>query len=173
MKAAEFAGDLSDFLNRYEYQPSLTGRLDNIGNSEFTQRTIDEIVLWKLNRYVAAGAELLSELNALTKLSPGEHRRGEETLRLLLETHGADLAMASTVLRFRNPAVFQIIDRHAYRALCGKDYSLHAGSPANRKVVAYFDYIDNLRELCKAKALHFQDIDRLLYIFDKETNGKL
>ncbi len=173
MKATDFAGDLKDFLRRYEYQPALTERLDRLGDEDFTQRSIDEIVLWKVNRYVAAHEELLSKLNGLKSLLNGEHRQGDKVLDMLLQTHGVDLAMASSLLRFRNPTVFQIIDQHAYRAIFGRDYPLHTSTPTSRKIAVYFDYLDKLIELCQAKELEFPKIDRLLYIFDKEINGKL
>jgi len=37
----------------------------------------------------------------------------------------------------------------------------------------YFAYIDDLRCLCDARGLDFKTVDRLLYVFDKETNGSL
>jgi len=173
MKATDFAGDLNDFLSRYDYQPALTEWLDRLGDVDFTQRSIDEIVLWKVNRYVGTNEELLSKLNGLKTLSTGEHRRGEEALKSLLQTHGVDLAIASTILRFRNPRVFQIIDQHAYRAIYGRDYPLYTSTPAGRKIAVYFDYLDKMIELCSARGLEFLTVDRLLYIFDKEINGKL
>lgn len=173
MKATDFAGDLNNFLSRYEYQPALTERLDNIGNLDFTQRLIDEIVLWKVNRYVAANEELLSKLNRIGALSTGEHRQGGEALNSLLQTHGVDLAMASAILRFRNPRVFQVIDQHAYRAIYGRGYPLYASTPASRKIAVYFDYLDKLIELCSTRGLEFRTVDRLLYVFDKEINGQL
>jgi hypothetical protein len=51
IRASEFEGDLSEFLCRYKYQPELTGRLDRVGDLDFTQELINEIVLWKVNRY--------------------------------------------------------------------------------------------------------------------------
>ena len=81
--------------------------------------------------------------------------------------------MASTFLRFRNPAVFQIIDHHAYRAIFGSDYPLHTSSSAVRKTAIYFDYLDELVKLCNRKKLKFEKVDRVLYEFDKANNGKL
>jgi hypothetical protein len=81
--------------------------------------------------------------------------------------------MASTLLRFRNPSVFQIIDRHAYRAVYGKAYPLYTASPIRQKLSVYFQYLDDLLELCRRKRLVYRTIDRLLYMFDKMQNGKL
>ena len=173
MKAIEFNGDLNAYLKEYDYQPELTEKLDRIGNQNITQTTINEIVLWKVNRYVRANHELIHKLNALTSLRNGEHRQGIEALISLLETHGVDLPMASTLLRFRNPLVFQIIDQHAYRAVYGSKYPLYAGSPTTRKIATYNDYLDKLIELCRVKSIEFISSDRLLYMFDKKHNGKL
>jgi len=86
---------------------------------------------------------------------------------------GVDLPMASTILRFINPFVFQIIDRHAYRAVYEKKYPLYPYTPTERKISLYFDYIDQLIWHCEIKNLTFTTIDRLLYVFDKKNNGKL
>jgi hypothetical protein len=155
MKAIDYSGELNPFLNEYDYQPALTEKLDNLNELDLTQKSINEIVLWKVDRYVEASSELLSELNKLRTLSAGEHRRAVKVLPSLLNTRGVDLPMASTLLRFRNPRVFQIIDQHAYRAIYGVKYPLYAASPSNRKIGFYFDYLDRL------------------YIFDKKINGKL
>ncbi len=173
IRATEYEGNLKEFLSRYEYQRQLTERLDNLNDVGLAQHLINEIVLWKVNRYVALDEELLQSLNGLKVLTTGEHRRGEAVLIALLKTHNVDLAMASTILRFRNPRAFQIIDRHAYRAAYGRDYPLYAASPISRKISLYFDYLDELIVLCNARSLDYQTIDRLLYVFDKEKNGKL
>ncbi len=173
MKAIESVEDLNIFLNLYKYQPELTKRLDNIGDDQLLPGLINEIVLWKVDRYVDLDENILIKLNEIKTLSNGEHRKCNNLIEQLLKVHGVDLAMASTLLRFRNPKVFQIIDRHAYRAVYGEDFPLYSSSPSNRKIELYFDYIDQLIWLCKEKQLDFKTIDRLLYIFDKKKNGKL
>jgi len=172
-KAAQYAGDLKQFLNGYKYQPRLTPRLDGLGGADLTPELVDQIVLWKLNRYVSLDSALLGRLNQLKALRMGEHRKGEPVLSELLATHGVDLPMASTLLRFRNPGVFQIIDRHAYRAVYGAPYPLFASTPASSKVAVYFEYLDDLLSFCQGRQLAFSTIDRLLYMFDKELNGRL
>lgn len=173
MKANETKEGLKDYLKLYKYQPKLTQRLDNIGDKSISKDLINEIVLWKVNRYVDLEEGMLNELNKINMLLMGEHRKSNKLLDQLLKVHGVDLAMASTLLRFRNPKVFQIIDRHAYRAIYGEDFPLHAGTSSNRKTELYFDYIDKLIELCQEKQLEFITVDRLLYMFDKNKNGKL
>jgi hypothetical protein len=172
-RAAAFRGDLARFLNEYHHQPVLTGRLDNLLNVEINQELLNEIVLWKVNRYVCMTSELERDIGRLKGLKPGQHRRGESVLAALLDIHGVDVAMASTILRFRNPPVFQILDRHAYRALYGLDFPLNTKSSDQRKIDLYFRYVDDLRALCVARGLAFETVDRVLYIFDKRMNGTL
>jgi len=172
-RASDFNGDLSEFLNGYKYQPNLTPKLDDLARVNFTPELLNEIVLWKVNRYVSLDADQLGRIDALATLKPGEHRAAGPILEDLLGTHGVDLAMASTLLRFRNPSVFQIIDRHAYRALYGRGYKMYSATSPKKKIGVYFDYIDELRRLCDAKGLRFETVDRVLYEFDKKQNGSL
>jgi hypothetical protein len=83
------------------------------------------------------------------------------------------LPMASTLLRFRNPDVFQIIDRHAYRAVYRKDSPLYPQSSVKAKIDLYFRYLDDLVELAVSKRVEFRMLDRALYEFDKRNNGPL
>ena len=123
--------------------------------------------------YEAVNDDIVRQISELKVLKAGEHRKSKKELSTLLELNGVDLPMASTILRFINPEVFQIIDRHAYRAVYEKKYPLYTSTPTERKLSVYFDYIDELIKLCALKALAFATIDRLLYIFDKKNNGKL
>jgi len=173
MKAVDFTGDLNQFLAEYNYQPGLTEKLDTLGETRIDQEILNKIVLWKVNRYVFFDKPIMENLEQLRGLNPGEHRKADLTLKLMLSQRGVDLPMASTFMRFRNPCVFQIIDRHAYRAIFDKKYPLHQSSSTDQKVSVYFDYLDELIALCKRKTLQFETVDRLLYIFDKRKNGKL
>jgi hypothetical protein len=60
-------------------------------------------------------------MDGLRLLNPGVEERARPILAALLAARGVDLPMASTFLRFRNPSVFQIIDRHAWVAV-GRHY---------------------------------------------------
>ncbi|OPY38190.1 MAG: N-glycosylase/DNA lyase [Methanoregula sp. PtaU1.Bin051] len=173
MKAIDYENNLNDFLKKYNHQPNLTKKLDNLPDISFTQSLIDEIVLWKIDRYVSLDNEILLSLDNLKSFTQGRHQQAQPVLETLLKVHGVDLPMASTFLRFRNPRVFQIIDKHAYRAVYDKKYPLHSKSPPSEKISTYFDYLDKLIKLCRERNLEFQNIDRLLYMFDKRTNGKL
>jgi len=172
-KAVDFGGDLASFLAGYKYQPALTKRLDGLADESLTPELLNEIVLWKVNRYVELDAEQLRQIEDVRGLRPGAHRQAKRFLEKLLGVHGVDLPMASTFLRFRNPAVFQIIDRHAYRALYGRKFPLFTATPTKRKIEVYFAYLDDLHSLCEQKGLKFETVDRVLYVFDKETNGSL
>ena len=167
-----YRGRLKLFQERYNYQTELTKSLDK-RNTKFKQSTINEIVLWKVNRYAAFRPGTLKEINRLTALKPGEHRKGDACLRSLLGEDGVDLPMASSIMRFRNPAVFQIVDRRAYRAIYGVKYPLYRSTPENRKIEVYFDYLDALRKYADHRRLRFRIMDRVLYVFDKEKNGLL
>jgi hypothetical protein len=172
-KVIECQGDLSKFLEDYRYQPKLTESLDALDQQPFEQTLIDKIVLWKVNRYAPLSLASLEALNGLADLEPGSHRSAHDALAALLQEQGVDLPMASTLLRFRNPKTFQIIDRHAYRAVYGGDYPLSSGSNEEAKIELYFCYLDDLIALGRAKNLDFRTLDRVLYVFDKQNNGKL
>jgi len=173
MKATDYNEDLKQLLKKYKYQPALTNKLDHLDHTSLSQLLINEIVLWKVDRYVSIPNDTLQELDQLADLKKGEHRKGENTLKELLKLRGVDLPMASTFLRFRNPKTFQIIDRHAYRAIYGNKYPIHAATNKEKKIEIYFDYLDKLIKLCSMKSIEFETIDRILYIFDKQVNKSL
>jgi thermostable 8-oxoguanine DNA glycosylase len=170
IKASDFDGDLGSFMEKYEYHRKLTDRLDQ-AKDDFTQERINEIVLWKVNRFAELDVDLISKINSLSELQEGQQEQARSSLEGLLKTPGVDLAMASTILRFRNPAVFQIIDRHAYRALYGRPLPMTIVS--GKKIELYFQYLEDLRSLCDERGLRFETADRVLYVFDKTKNGSL
>ena len=171
--ARKWKGSFSVFLQDYRYQPDLTTRLDSSMAVPFDQTTINEVVLWKINRYVRLKEPTLELLNGVSEVPRGAHRQAADLLALLLDTRGVDLPMASTFLRFRNPRAFQIIDRHAYRAVYGRSYPLRGTSPLEAKRTLYFAYLDDLIDLAQLKDLEFERLDRILYMFDKSQNGPL
>ena len=172
-RADEWIEDLRTFLKDYRCQPCLTPRLDSLPPEPFDQALVNEIVLWKVNRYAPLDEKVLCALNDLANIEPGHHRSAENGLGLLLQQPGVDLPIASTLLRFRNPLAFQIIDRRAYRAVTGDDYPLYSTSGAKRKIDLYFTYLDDLVTLARKKKVTFKDLDRILYVFDKQKNGTL
>ena len=172
-RAKRWDGNLSDFMKDYRYQPVLTAYLDGLGAKAFDQNVINEIVLWKVNRYANLSPNALNALNGVAKIKPESRRKGAKVLSKLLQEPGVDLPMASTFLRFRNADAFQIIDRHAYRAVYGEDYPLYSKSNEDQKIALYFLYLDELVKLAGAKHVRFRDLDRVLYMFDKQVNGTL
>jgi hypothetical protein len=77
IRTAQNSSDLSEYLKRYKYQPELTARLDALPDEPFSQETINEIVLWTVNRYVQNPKRIRDSLHGLHTLSPAEHHRGE------------------------------------------------------------------------------------------------
>ena len=67
----------------------------------------------------------------------------------------------------------KIIDRHGYRAIYGENYPLHSRSTGDAKIDLYCDYLDRLFALADLKKADFEILDRVLYVFDKQVNGKL
>jgi hypothetical protein len=166
-------GSLSKYLRGYTHLPILTAHLDNLPKQPFSQGTVNEIVLWKVNRYATLQQDVRRSLYAMRTLSPKEHSKAGQVLLSLLSCDGVDLAMASTFLRFQNADVFQIIDKHAYRAVFGEPYPHYSATPAKTKVSTYFTYLDALHALAASSGAAFRDLDRILYIFDKKRNGTL
>ena len=173
MKADEYRDDLNQFLSAYNYQPELTKKLDCLGDSLINQEILNEIVLWKVNSYVSVSDSILESIDRVKHLKQGEHKKASLLIEVLLSVKGVDLAMASTILCFRNPEVFQIIDRHAYRAVTGTKLVLYSSTSADKIISVYLDYIEKLIQLCKKRGLRFETVNRLLYLFDKRINGKL
>lgn len=177
--------ELEAYLNKYSYytpkpgstqsSPALTEELDTIGSQDFDELTVLKIILWKVHRYAELGDDLLKQLNEVKSLKMEKQEDAKSVLEALLKTPGIDLPMASTLLRFRNPAVFQIIDQRAYRSVMPNEdkYPLHTASSVERKVKVYFDYLSAIDKLCKTKDIKFAEADRILYQFDKEENKEL
>ena len=172
-RAEDWEGSLGQLIGDYRYQPELTESLDALGPQPFTQEVVKDIVLWKVDRYVKLSPGALAALNGVTEFPPKSHRNASAALATLLREPGVDLPMASAFLRFRNRGAFQIIDRHAYRALYGKRYPLYSSSSDTKKIDLYFNYLDQLFLLAESKEVAFESLDRVLYVFDKQVNGKL
>ena len=100
MKIDNYENDLDDFLRNYNYQANLTKKLDNLRRVTFTQSIVNEIVLWKVNRYVSLDNEILLSIDNLKTLTNGEHRQAQTVLESLLSIHGVDLPIASILYRY-------------------------------------------------------------------------
>lgn len=160
--------------HEFTYQKGLTEKLDS-DISDFDQHKLNEIVLWKVNRYAQFTDELIFDLN---KIDPDTSIIDEDLTRKillqLLKTKGVQLAMASTILRFRNPEIYQIIDQRVFRILYpGQELKLSTSkSEANFKsqIDLYFKYINDLQEICQELGIPFRKSDRILFMADKRIN---
>ena len=72
--------------------------------------------------------------------------------------------MATTVLRFKNPNIYQLIDQRVYRFIFGKPMLKTTNS--DKLVKLYRDYLDRLRQVCEQHNIDFCKADRILYQAD-------
>ncbi len=80
--------------------------------------------------------------------------------------------MASTILRFANPDVFQIYDRHICRAIWGTCEKVAPKNPSEA-VHKYWSFLDDLSAQCVQLGISFRNADRILFEFDKAVNPPL
>jgi thermostable 8-oxoguanine DNA glycosylase len=162
-----------DFENaKYSYQTELTSKLDNL-NSDFNQEIINEVVLWKVNRFAAIDSETLNLINKIKKTDTIIDQ--ELTTKILLKLlhkkqKGIRLAVASTILRFKNPKIYQIIDQRVYRFIYGEELK-HSETDINQQILIYFNYLDKLKQICLDRNINFEVADRILYSLDKIHNS--
>ena len=158
----------------YKYQLSLTEKLDRFSEELFTQELINEIVLWKINRYVAVDDEALRLLNSDEIKSATINKEFTRHLILkLLGLNGIRLAMASTILRFRNPKVYQIIEQRVFRFIYGQELKLSTSASIdnmNAQIELYFQYLDKLRTISDKTGWDYSQLDRILYALDIKHN---
>jgi hypothetical protein len=96
--------------------------------------------------------------------------------------------MASSILRFRNPAVFQIIDQRLHRVVYDKGDRIaynrefkeyqrilngKSDGKINQQCELYFRYLDDLIQLCNELNIQFLKSDRILFQYDLELGNKL
>lgn len=170
---------LKPLLDHYDYHPKLTAKLDGLGQRDFNREILYEIVLWKLSRFPYIGDEILAEVNTLKGLSFDEIERSKPVLESLLQANGVRLPMASTILRFRNPAVFQIIDERTYRIVCEGEPS-YPSKPLkvtkgylDTSISVYFKYLRKVKALADHCGFDYTQMDRALYQLDIELGNKL
>lgn len=129
-------------LEKYNYQPRLTAKLDEL-NKDFDQEIINQIVLWKVNRFAEIDNETLILINSITQDSENLNENlTTEILENLLTTNGIQLAMASTILRFKNPKIYQIIDQRVYRIIYGETLPKYFSS-VEKQISLYLKYIND------------------------------
>ncbi len=157
---------------KYNFQPELTERLDLI-SSDFDQEIVNQIVLWKVNRYAEIDNETLSLINTIDRNDSNINESlTTNILEKLLLTKGVKLAMASTILRFKNPKIYQIIDQRVYRLIYGKNIPTYF-SNIEKQVSLYLEYLKQLKIICKEKNINFEQSDRILYQLDKNENSTI
>jgi hypothetical protein len=155
----------------YNYQLGLTAKLDSYSHP-FDQETINEIVLWKVNRYAEFSDETLSLINQID--SKWDEALIRNVLYALLSEKGVQLPMASTILRFRNKHLFQIIDQRVYRLLYGDELKINQQKTKSnilKQIDLYLLYLKKLREACSKLNISFEISDRVLYNADKRINS--
>lgn len=156
-------------IENWKYQPELTKKLDSL-QDDFNQEIINEIVLWKVNRYAQLSSNCLNLINKIDKTSLKlDNELTAEILLELLNQKGVRLAMASTILRFKNPNIYQIIDQRAFRFLTGKNLD-YPERDLKKQINYYLEYLDKLNDACKQFKMDFNLSDRILYRLDKIYN---
>ena len=156
---------------KYDYQEELTSKLDKL-SGDFNQSIINEIILWKLNRYANIDDDTMFLLNKINEMDRKLNKSlTREILEKLLSTRGIGLPIASTILRFKNSSLYQIIDQRAYRLI--NDDELKIPNPIENQIDLYLAYLSKLRAVCKNNNILFKDADRILYEIDKKVNKKI
>lgn len=172
-KLSQLLNKYKDIEQYYQYQTELTTRLDCY-EGEFTQNIINEIVLWKVNRYAQLSIEtieVLNEIQLTDKIIDVELTK--RALELLLNTKGIQLPMASAILRFRNKYIYQILDQRVFRIisngeLLGNKLKSYYKTPT--KIDFYVQYLDDLHKFCDLYEIDFTVADRVIYLADAEFN---
>ena len=160
--------------SEYSYQNELTPKLDNY-DKPFDQAHINEIVLWKVNRYAEVDEETLNLINSIDPNSAElDVEKTTAILMGLLRTKGIQLPMASTILRFRNKHVYQIIDQRVYRIINPNQTleirSYQSDKNREEQIDLYIRYLNDLKAACLRHAIPFDDADRILYMADRRIN---
>lgn len=165
--------DLKFNDRNYDYLPQITPMLDSY-DGNFDQVIVNKIVLWKVNRYAIIHDDILQQINRIKKTDVSMSPVAVKCLLLNLFTcHGIQLPMASTILRFKNPKLFQIIDQRVYRVIYGKKMKLPGSyNINNREKLAnlYLQYLKDLRKKCEELSIPFDKADRILWKADKRIN---
>jgi hypothetical protein len=164
---------LEDSDKIFTHQIELTKKLDNT-NDLFNQDIINEIVLWKVNRFAGVDENSLRLINCININSNQLDKEiTKEILKELLKIKGIQLPMASTILRFRNKNIYQIIDQRVYRIIYGEVLKLKTYSSEkniNEQIDIYLKYLSDLKDISIKLEIPFFDVDRILYKADKRIN---
>ena len=173
-----FDSDFKIISDDYEfkYQEALTKKLDS-STENFSQEKLNEIVLWKVNRYAEFDESLIELINSIDKDETKiDIDKTKQILKGLLKTNGVQLAMASTILRYRNPNIYQIIDQRVFRVIY-KNQTLELNTYPSEKnlnfqIELYIKYLYDLSNVCIDLKIPFDKSDRILFMADKRINKK-
>lgn len=173
MSKTKSSVSLGELIKEFKYEPELTTYLDMLGTQEMNSEDLLKITLWKVARFPHIEDDLRYQLNSLAYIkdlsNPKEKELTEGVLCKLLKCKGVRLPMASTYLRFRNPHVFQIIDRHMWKQIMLDENGKYKESNEYKKMAhIYFQYLEKLREKCKKDNVDFFYADRVYYLADKK-----
>lgn len=163
--------------NEFDYQKDLTTKLDKT-TTIFDQAIINEIVLWKVNRYAQIDDNTLKLLNDINPKSKKlDLEKTKNILKVLIQKKGIQLPMASTILRFRNKNIYQIIDQRVYRIIY-KDKKLKlkthlSDKNLNDQIDLYIQYLKDLTEVSEKFKIPFNKSDRILFMADKRINKNI
>lgn len=158
-------------FNKYNFlfQEELTPKLDSYDN-DFDQEIINEIVLWKVDRYALVEENTLNLLNKISKHDNIiDEELTEKLINSLINIKWIKLPMASTILRFKNPNIYQIIDQRVYRIIYWKELKLSTLKNKDAYKL-YIKYLKDLKNICNDKNIDFSLSDRILYLLDKDIN---
>lgn len=178
MTSYKIVHDGKEHEKPFEYLPKITKELDNL-KSNFTINDIRKITLWKIDRYPVVTDDALSQINALRICQELNEEKTREVLTTLLNCEGVGLPMASTYLRFINPDIYQIIDRHAYRAAYydNPPRVSYSNKVPEKQIDIYIQYLEKLHiwaeEGYYGYFVAFRDMDRFLFDVDKASPYKL
>ena len=142
---------IDDDLN-FDYQNDLTIKLDS-DLSDFDQNNLNEIVLWKVNRHAKFDKDLIEIINSIKHEQKSiDIEKTKLILKGLIKTNGVQLAMASTILRFRNSNIYQIIDQRVFRIIY-QNQTLKLKTSMSEEnldyqIGLYLQYLIDLREVC-------------------------
>lgn len=160
----------------FKYQEELTKKLEGYDFDIINQEIINELVLWKVNRFCKIDDGFISLLSKAKTIQRNEYDVIEslvsEILDLRTQIKGFDLPMLSSFLRFINPNTFQIIDKRAYRFAFGHEEN-YSNKTNDKKAFIYRKYLETISNIAKEKHLSFNLMDRYLYQMDKENNKGL
>ena len=165
LSSAELKTIETSLKTDYSYQKELTVELDNF-TAQFDQNIVNKIVLWKVDRYAKLSEKVLNLLNQISpEAAVLDEALTRDVLREILPIRGMRLAMASTLLRFRNPKLYQIIDRNVYRVVTGRPLNFPDEIP--EQIGIYMKFLQELSNICKKYELDFSIADRTLFHIDK------